>query len=306
MLSMNCAPIVLFTYCRPWHTRQTVEALLKNTEAVQSDLIIYSDAPKNEKVCQGVEETRAYIRSVKGFKSIQIVERQENWGLAKNLIDGITKVVNGYGRVIVIEDDIVVSPYFLKYMNDGLDLYNDNNEVASIHGYVYPTGKKLPETFFIKGADCWGWATWARAWKCFNSDANYLLDNIVAKGLQKEFDFDNSYPYVEMLKAQVRGDVNSWAICWYASTFLNNMYTLYPGKSMVRQIGMDGVGGTHSAQTSIYDVDLCMYPVKVELLFPIMESSMGKEAFVSFFKGYITGRTIRVKRLFLQLLRKLR
>lgn len=292
---MNYAPIVLFTYCRPWHTRQVVEALQRNNEAFHSDLFIYSDAPKNEEANQGVTETRAYIHSIRGFKSIQVIERERNWGLAASLIDGITRIVNEYGRGIVIEDDIVVSPYFLKYMNDGLNLYNDVNEVASIHGYVYPTEKKLPETFFIKGADCWGWATWARAWKYFNPDAEMLLNRIVSEGLQKSFNFNNSYPYVEMLRAQVSGGVNSWAIRWYASTFLNNMYTLYPKESMVQQIGMDGKGGTHCGQTSTYDVNLCIRPIEMSPLSPIIESKVGKKAFIVFFRKRIMSKRMRIK-----------
>lgn len=291
---MEYAPIILFTYCRPRHTQQTVEALLRNVEAKESDLIIYSDAPKHEKAKKGVEETRAYIRSIKGFKSIQITEREKNWGLAKSLIDGITKVVNQYGRVIVVEDDIVTSPYFLKYMNDGLNLYTNEDKVASICGYMYPIKKKMPETFFIQGADCWGWATWDRAWKVFNPNAKDLLNQLVNRNLQKQFDFDGTYPYVNMLKAQIQEKIDSWAIRWYASTFLNGMYTLYPGQSMVFQNGMDGEGAIHCAATSVFDVNLKMNPIILTETLPIENSIIGFEAFKHFFATKLAGRKVKI------------
>lgn len=286
---MEYAPIVLFTYCRPLHTQQTVTALLENPEAKHTQLFIYSDAPKNAKVQAGVEATRCYIHSIKGFKSIHIIERERNWGLANSLIDGITTVVQQYGRVIVVEDDIVVSPHFLKYMNDGLDLYAHEEKVASIHAYIYPTGKKLPETFFIKGADCWGWATWKRAWDIFNPDGQALLDEIIERKLERDFDFDYSYPYVSMLRDQIEGKISSWAIRWNASAFLKDMYTLYPGQPLARQIGMDDKGGTHCGQTSVFDVTLLDTPIQLKKI-EVTESKAGKKAFIYFFLHKLMGK----------------
>ena len=112
---MKLAPIVIFTYNRPWHTQQTVEALLKNEiHASESDLIIFSDAPKNEAAKKGVEETRSYIRNITGFKSLRIIERDRNFGLANNIIDGVTSIVNEFGRIIVLEDDLLTSPLFFE------------------------------------------------------------------------------------------------------------------------------------------------------------------------------------------------
>ncbi|ETK02929.1 hypothetical protein N425_01640, partial [Tannerella sp. oral taxon BU063 isolate Cell 2] len=133
---MRLAPIVLFTYNRPVHTRQTIDALLKNEYASESDLIIFSDAPKNCVAEDGVRQTRAYLREITGFRSIKLIERAENMGLAANIIDGVTQVVNEYGRIIVLEDDLLTSPFFLKYMNEALSMYEDANEVISVHGYI--------------------------------------------------------------------------------------------------------------------------------------------------------------------------
>ena len=148
----NLAPIVLFVYNRPWHTAQTVEALQKNTLADKSELFIYSDAAKNSEVALYVKKVREYIRNISGFRKVTIMEREKNWGLANSIIDGVTTIVNKYGKIIVLEDDLVTSPYFLRFMNEALEMYENEESVASIHGYIYPI-EGLPETFFIRGAD---------------------------------------------------------------------------------------------------------------------------------------------------------
>lgn len=293
---MKYAPIALFVYCRPEHTRRTVEALLENTESKDSDLFVFSDAAKNEKAIAGVKKTREYIHHITGFKSVSIVEREYNWGLAKSLSAGISDVVNRYGRVIVIEDDILVSPYCLKYFNDALEMYNDDVNVASIHAYTYPHKEKLPDTFFIKGADCWGWATWKRAWDIFTTDAIYLKQEIIKNKRQREFEFDYTYPYMNMLQNQIDNKISSWAICWYASAFLHNMYTLYPNNSMAKQIGMDGVGATHSGVTNNYEVELNLKPLQLVKI-PIEQSIIGEKSFKIFFMHYVIGKRGKIKRL---------
>ena len=228
------SPIVMFAYSRLKNTRQTVSSLLANKEAEGSDLIVYSDAPKNMSAEEAVRQVRDYLHSIEGFRSVTIVERESNYGLVRNIVSGVTETVGRHGRVIVLEDDHSVSPYFLKYMNEGLVRLEGRKDIASIHGYMYPHGRPLPEAFLVKGADCWGWATWKRAWDLFNPDAAYLYREIVRQGREAEFDFNGSYPYLRMLKEQADGTAGSWAICWYASAFIRNMYTVYPGKSMVQ------------------------------------------------------------------------
>ena len=249
---MALSPITLFVYNRLDHTRQTVEALQKNELAKQSELFIYSDAPKNETAQQKVNEVREYIKSVDGFKKITIIERDKNWGLANSIIDGVTNIVNEYGKIIVLEDDLVTSPYFLKFMNEALEMYKDDLKVASIHGYIYPIDD-LPEVFFIKGADCWGWATWKNKWDVFESNGQNLLDELKSRKLEKEADFNNSIDFTKMLKDQIQEKNNSWAIRWYMSTFLKNMLTLYPSKSLIQNIGFDK-SGSHCGSTDIFSV----------------------------------------------------
>ncbi len=265
---MNLAPIVLFVYNRPNHAKQTINALQQNNLAALSDLIIYSDAAQNELSSAKVLETRAYIKTISGFNSIKIIEREQNVGLAANVIEGVTDVVNNYGTAIILEDDLVVSPFFLQYMNDALIIYKNDEKVISIHGYVYPVKEKLPQTFFLRGADCWGWATWKRGWDLFETDGKKLLAQIKSENLEGQFNFNHSFNYVKMLKDQIAGKNSSWAVRWYASAFLKDKLTLYPGKSLVQNIGADG-DGTHVKETKIYDVHLAvdkveMTPIQIE------------------------------------------
>lgn len=248
------APIALFTYNRIWHTRQTVQALMANYDSANSDLYIFSDGPKTGTDQKAVLEVREYLKSVKGFKSITFIFREQNHGLAASIIKGVGEVVSRHGKVIVLEDDMVTSPHFLRFMNDGLDLYEDHDKVACIHGYRYPIGE-VAESFFMRGADCWGWGTWDRAWNNFNEDGSFLLNQLKIRGMEKAFNHQNSFPYTKMLKDQIAGKNDSWAIRWKASAFLNDQYTLYYKESLVRNIGNDD-SGTHSTTTDHFDVEL--------------------------------------------------
>lgn len=249
------APIVLFVYNRPEHTKKTLLALKSNALASKSELFIYSDAPKNNAEIENVNEVRKLIDNVVGFEKITIIKQETNRGLADSIIGGVTEVVNSHGKIIVLEDDLVTSQYFLNYMNKNLDAYENEKRIASIHGYIYPI-ENLPETFFVKGADCWGWATWKDRWSIFENNGQKLLDELQRRGLEEEADFNDSYGYTQMLKEQIEGRNNSWAIRWYFSAFLKGMLTLYPGKSYVQNIG-HGAQGTHClAETDIFDVVL--------------------------------------------------
>ncbi len=293
------APIALFTYNRLWHTQQTVEALLKNAEALDSDLIIFSDGAKNEVSREKVEEVRQYLNTIEGFKSTRIVERMENLGLAQSIISGVTDVVSEYGRVIVLEDDMVTSPYFLRYMNDGLEMYENDNRVISIHGYCYPVDG-LPETFFLKGSDCWGWATWKRGWNLFESDGVKLLERLEVAGLIDRFDYFGAFDYSGMLKGQIEGRNDSWAVRWYASALLQDKLTLYPGKSLVHNTGNDA-SGRHCAAIRVFDTDLSLSLVQVGDI-PVEEHQGALSQFHHFLKqakpgivSRITGKIKQIK-----------
>lgn len=239
---MTYAPIVLFTYNRADHTQRAVESLLKNAEAKFSDIFVFSDGPKTPEKKAGVEENRKYIHTISGFKSISIIEREKNWGLANSLIAGITEVINKYGKVIVVEDDLILSPYFLQFMNEGLEKYKDDDRVGTITGFVPPIKNKLPETFFLKYFQCWGWATWKRAWDLLETDARPLLKGLRFK--KTKFDVGGGVGNYGNLYCQKVGLVDSWYLRYYASLFLKDKLSLYPGRSMVTNDGLDGTG-TH-------------------------------------------------------------
>jgi hypothetical protein len=296
------SPIALFVYNRIQHTTQTIEALRSNDLASESDLFIFSDAPKAASENEAVHTVREYVYKVDGFKSVTIIERPVNLGLANSIIDGVTSIVNKHGRVIVMEDDLVTSPLFLKYMNDALSFYESNKEVASIHGYVYPI-EGLPETFFLRGADCWGWATWSDRWKVFEPDGKKLLANLTSQGLIKRFDLNGAYAFSTMLKDQIKGLNNSWAIRWHASAFLNSQYTLYPGKSLVENIGNDG-SGTHCASTNIFSTTLSNTEIR-SLPTAVKEDEFVLELIESYFRSQKLTANIFIK-LFTLLKRKIK
>ena len=254
---MGLAPIALFCYNRLDLLRQTVDALGANKPAVSSNLFIFSDGPKNQDDIAAVNAIREYIRTISGFRSVTIREAETNQGLANSIIAGVTEVVNKYGRIIVLEDDIVTAPYFLQWMNDALNLYENEEKVAGIHAWSPPEqfGKR-PETYFIREVGCWGWATWKKGWALFEQDSQKLYDEIIDRKLKKEFDRGGAFPYTKMLKDQTEGKIDSWAIRWYASAFLAEKYTLQSNVMLVENIGF-GKGATHcNSNTQKYKIIL--------------------------------------------------
>ena len=264
---MTLAPIILFVYNRPWHTQQTVEALLKCELAKESDLYIFADGPKEDassETRQKIAEVRQYIHTIDGFKSIHIQESPTNKGLANSVIDGVTKIINEFGKVIVLEDDIVTSKGFLRYMNDALKTYEDETKVMHVSGYMYPLKKNtLPTTFFYPAASCWGWATWKRAWVHFNADAKLLYDQIKEQGLLDILNINSIHGFEEQLKENVEGRLNTWFIKWNASVILEHGYSLYPKRSLVRNIGFDG-SGEHCGPSLIFSSPKLSSRIKVE------------------------------------------
>ena len=248
------APIVLFVYNRLEHTRQTVAALRNNELARESELFIYSDAPKNVGVKAKTDEVREYIKSINGFKRVTLIKREKNLGLAASIIDGVTKIVNKYGKVIVIEDDLVTSPYFLNFMNDALEFYKDKDKVWHISGWNYPIESNGPDDVFLwRVMNCWGWATWAKNWNFFEKDASYLLKSFSEDEI-KEFNLNGVEDFFEQVRANVESRANTWAVFWYATIFKNNALCVNPVISYVNNIGFDA-SGVHCGNNSRYKID---------------------------------------------------
>ena len=276
------APIVVFTYNRPEHTLRTFNALLKNPLANESDIIIYSDSAKTANHKKAVDEVRSLLTEITGFRSKKIIHRDKNFGLEESIIQGVTEVLKESEKVIVLEDDMVVSPYFLEYMNEALEQFVEDDRVISVHGYVYPVDFELPEAFFIQGADCWGWATWQRGWKIFEPNGQFLLDELVRRHLIQKFDYNGAYPFSNMLQDQIKGANDSWAIRWHASAFLAGKLTLYPGRSLVHNSGNDG-SGTHSGASDSMDIKLSKTKINLNNI-AVESSRIGREAFEIFFR----------------------
>jgi len=251
----NLAPIALFVYNRPDHTRRTISYLQQNLLADESRLYIFCDAAKTDADKPKVEQVRQLANDVSGFKSVKVILREHNLGLAESIISGVTQLVYEYGKVIVFEDDLLSSPYTLKYFNDALAKYANQEQVMHIGAYMYNLhDKTLPETFFYRAATSWGWATWARAWKNFEPDVDKLIgqfDNLKIARFSIEGKM-NFWKQIEQFKA---GKNNSWAIRWYASIFLKNGLTLNPSQSLIQNIGHDGTG-VHSNNEDMYHVQM--------------------------------------------------
>lgn len=275
-------PITLFTYARPDHTRRTVESLLRNPQSPEHDLIVFSDAARTPEKQAAVDEVRAYLASISGFRSVTIHHRPHNLGLANSIIGGVTQVLAEHERIIVLEDDMVTSPHFLAYMTEALERFADDERVISIHSYVYPVQQALPEAFFLPGADCWGWATWRRGWRLFNPDGQALLDELKRRDLLMAFDFNGAYGYSQMLEGQIKGTNDSWAVRWYATAFLADKLTLYPGRSLVHNIGNDS-SGTHCGDDTHHDAELSTTPIDLSTL-EVTSSVLGRSAFETFFR----------------------
>ena len=288
------APIALFVYNRPDHTRRTLLSLQKNVLADESSLFIFSDAAKTDADKDKVSEVRKIAKEITGFKSVKVIERNENMGLANSIISGVTQLVNEYGNIIVFEDDLLSSPYTLQYFNEALSRYADEEKVMNVSAYMYNLkANDLPEAFFFRAISSWGWATWARAWNHFEPDIDKLTAQFDVEK-KRRFTIDYTMNFWRQVREFKAGKNNSWAIRWYLSVFLNNGLSLNPSQSLINNIGHDGTG-IHSNIEDMYTVRIAQKPITN---FPdvIEEHPAGYEAIKHFFKhrkGSLWQRGIR-------------
>ncbi len=277
---MNC-PVALFAYKRPQHLRQVVDSLLANPEAADTEIFIFCDAAARPEDMPAIAEVRDYAKSVDGFKRVAVIERETNYGLSRSITEGVSDLCAEYGRAAVVEDDVLVSQYFLAWVNAALDKYENDERVLSVGCYVFPTQRKLPETFFLSLPDCWGWAVWARSWRGYQADGVSLLQELHERNLEHIFDFEGAYPYTEMLRGQTLGKNDSWAVRWSASVLLASGLTIYPRRSMTRNIGFDGTG-THCGEGDAYLSELAEeLPAIADI--PVVESEIGRSAWREYF-----------------------
>jgi hypothetical protein len=236
------AAIALFVFARPDHTRRTIDALKLNTLAKISDLIIYSDAARNEEEQRNVEAVRELVRHTSGFRSVRVIERAENYGLSRNIIDGVNATCSEYERVIVLEDDVLTGPRFLSFMNEALEKYESESSVWHLSGWTYPIETdRLGDAFFWRVMNCWGWATWADRWKHFRKEPARLVGTWNAAAIDR-FNVDGTYDFWSQVEANLSGRMDTWAIFWYATIFENGGLCLSASVPHVTNIGQDGSG----------------------------------------------------------------
>ena len=287
---MNISPVALFVYNRVDHTKRTVRSLLNNDLANDTLLFVYSDDAKSKEDVHSVEQVRQYISSVSGFKNITVVNRTENFGLARSIVDGVGNVLKLHESIIVLEDDIEVSSCFLRYMNEALAMYKEEKNVWQVTGYNYPINQVIDDsTFFFRGNSCWGWGTWRDRWTSYKKDIKQLEDTFSKEDIYK-FNFDGVAEMWEQVQLNKQGKINTWCIFFYATMFLNNGLCLYPTKSLVRNIGHDG-SGTHCATSSEYtEQALSNEPVIIEKQ-PVIENKITFNEIRKYFKlkqpGYL-------------------
>jgi hypothetical protein len=298
------APIALFVYNRPNHTKRTVSALIDNYLASESDLFIFSDAPKNIDSIDNVKLVRDFIKTIEGFKSVTVIEREINFGLIKSISEGVTDIVNRYKKIIVLEDDLVTHKQFLEYMNKSLELYKNSNDVYEITGYSHIYDKRdilQNHGYFLKITSTWGWATWADRWKIFLNGLEGVEDLNSNRKLKYLFNYNNSYNYYKMLNDTNTGKAKSWGIVWYWNIFKNSGLTLYPVETLVDQIGFDGTG--QNAKNYVITSSR-IKPEAYEFVFPtvIEENSMYRHQIIKILRTRklflilkVIGHTLRIK-----------
>jgi len=215
--------------------------------ANQSDLFVFCDGPKNEansKTHEAIKQVRALVKSKSWCKTVTVYESESNKGLANSIVEGVTQIVNQFGKIIVLEDDIVTARGFLRYMNEALDLYEHEDNVMHIGSYLPYTNsyKKLPETFLSRFMSCWGWATWKSSWQRANFDTRELYEQLNNPKVRYDFNLEGVLNFHEQLENNINGSIHTWAIKWFASIFLCNGLCLYPSHSLTKNIGFDGTG----------------------------------------------------------------
>lgn len=273
--------IVLLGFNRPQHMERLLSTLENNREFRTIPVLAFVDGPRNGDDEELIGQVVKAILSVR--PDADITRRIENLGVAKSVTSAVTKALIEYEQVVVLEDDLELSPQFLRYMLDALDLYRAEPKVASIHGYTIPMRGLPHSTYFLRGADCWGWGTWRTSWRLYQDDSAYLLNELMKKSCESAFTFHHSSPHLDLLRAADKGEIDSWAIRWHASVFLTGGLTLNPAVSLVRNAGMDG-SGRHSGATSLYESTVSIAPVPVEEI-PIVESAKAFQQYRRFYKN---------------------
>jgi hypothetical protein len=291
----NYAPIAIFVYKRPEHTKKLLDSLFRNHEISESQVFVFCDAPNKQEDWVCVEETRQVIRDYSWHDKVSIVERTKNLGLSESIYQGVTELCEKFGRVIVLEDDLVLSKYFLQYMNDALNIFEFNANVMHISGYMFPLSEAITRDFvFLPMINSWGWATWQRSWKHFDSqkDKQKLLRRDFR--LRRKFDINGLRPFYKFLDKNNKGTIDSWAIRWYLDVFMLNGLAVFPKETLVHNIGFDGTG-THCKKTDQFSEKLADQKMQVHVA---EQSSIDHAAFKEVQKYFLSQKSFLGYRLY--------
>lgn len=288
-MKLSLSPVVVFTYKRLEHLKKTIDSLKANLYADLTEVYIYSDAAKTVEDEKQVNEVRAYLKKIDGFKHVNIIMREQNWGLAENIIDGVTTIVNQYGKVIVLEDDLVSSKYFLQFMNEALDIYQKETRVMQISGYSHKINREgLKDIFFLRLAYPWGWATWADRWQYFERNPSQLIEEFNSNDIYNFTLEGTNNDFWRQVLANYTLSMHTWWVFFYAAIFQKGGLTLYPINSYIRNIGCDGTG-VHCGNNDWFDVDISEGSIHL-IDIPIEENKIALERYKLFYNRMIIGR----------------
>lgn len=235
------SPICLFVYKRYQTTKLMLESLMACPECAESELYVFMDEARNDSEATDVEKVRELFDDLKGFKKIHPFPARMNKGMAKSVIEGVTRVLQDHEDIIVIEDDLVVSPDFLSFMNEAIEAYRNRTDIWSISGYT-PQLKELESenkqgVFLVPRAQCWGWATWRDRWETVDwevGDFKFLARN---KSRRHAFDMGGNDLF-RTLEMERRERIESWAVRWAYAASKQKKLTVNPIQSKVQNIGL--------------------------------------------------------------------
>lgn len=268
---MSLAPIILFVYNRVLNTERLLDSLMANQLAKHSILYIYCDGAKknaDSTEIKKISAVREFVKSKNWCKETHVVEAETNLGCAPSIIKGVTEVINKHGKIIVLEDDLILSPFFLDFMNDALNLYENHPKVSSIGACnFFANGAKYPRSFFLPYPDCLGWATWGYRWSAYEYNGQKLLDELKSKKLIKKFNSNGAFDMEGLLIAQINNAVSAWDVQWTATCVLNDWLTLYPNESISQHLYLNDA--THSTFNVLppllqNKIDLIKQEVKID------------------------------------------
>jgi hypothetical protein len=252
--SMAITPVAFFAYNRPDHAERALTALARCEAGNRFEFHFFADGAKSAADTARVEATRVRLRAWAPHFGARVVERNANAGLAHSIAEGVSALCALHGRVVVVEDDLVVSPDFLRFMGDALDRYADEPRVMQVGGCTLspPAGVEA-DAFLLPITTSWGWGTWARAWKKFEWSPSDVADMKADAAWTQRFNFGGAYAYTDMLDARLAGRNDSWAILWWYAVARQQGLVAYPARNLVWNGGFDG-SGVHCDTSDLFDV----------------------------------------------------